>query len=236
MLFRSDIPAFAVCRGEQMMGIVHGVTFIQDLPVYYQSKGVYYDGLHRAPVNAWGRDYVRHDVTLLPLKSHLREIVGADKLENVSSWHHQAIRSVEGTDLIQTAETVDKGGVSIIEVYPEMGPFLMEYGMSCVGCFVSYDETLWQAAQGHGIDVFEIIGEMNEFIADKYKKPLLTEDTPMETILTLYPQLLPVFQKKSIAMPQDMKTTIGTLCKEANVDAKDLIALCDERLRGKEEA
>lgn len=112
---QKDIPAFAVCRGEQMMGIVHGVTFIQDLPVYYQSKGVYYDGLHRAPVNAWGRDYVRHDVTLLPVKSHLREIVGADKLENVSSWHHQAILSVEGTDLIQTAETVDKGGVSIVE-------------------------------------------------------------------------------------------------------------------------
>ena len=33
---QKDIPAFAVCRGEQMMGIVHGVTFIQDLPVYYQ--------------------------------------------------------------------------------------------------------------------------------------------------------------------------------------------------------
>lgn len=71
--------------------------------------------------------------------------------------------------------------MQIIEVYPEMGPFLMEYGMSCVGCFVSYDENLWQAAQGHGMDVFEIIGEMNEFIADKYKKPLLTEDTPMSS-------------------------------------------------------
>ena len=33
-----------------------------------------------------------------------------------------------------------------------------------------------------------------------------------------------------------MKTTIGTLCKEANADAKELISLCDERLRGKEEA
>ncbi len=33
-----------------------------------------------------------------------------------------------------------------------------------------------------------------------------------------------------------MKTTIGALCKEANTDAKEFIALCDERLRGKEEA
>lgn len=126
--------------------------------------------------------------------------------------------------------------MQIIEVYPEMGPFLMEYGMSCVGCFVSYDENLWQAAQSHGMDVFEIIGEMNEFIADKYKKPLLTNDTPMETILTMYPQLLPIFQEEKIAMPSDMKTTIGTMCRDAGVDSAALIAKCDERLRGKDEA
>ena len=149
-----------------------------------------------------------------------------------SSWGAPDVPPLKEGDFVRPENNI----MQIIEVYPEMGPFLMEYGMSCVGCFVSYDENLWQAAQGHGIDVFEIIGEMNEFIADKYKKPLLTEETPMETILTLYPQLLPVFQKKSIAMPQDMKTTIGTLCKEANADAKELIALCDERLRGKEEA
>lgn len=111
---KKDIPVFAVCRGEQVMGIVHGVSFIQDIPVYYQSKGVYYDGLHRAPVNAWGRDYARHNVNVFPIKSHLYEIVGNTKLENVSSWHHQAIGSLEGTDLVQTAETVDKG-VSIVE-------------------------------------------------------------------------------------------------------------------------
>lgn len=110
----NDIPVFAVCRGEQVMGIVHGVTFIQDIPTYYQSKGVYYDGLHRQPVNAWGRDYARHNVNVFPIKSHLYEIVGKTSLENVSSWHHQAIGSLEGTDLIQTAETVDKG-VSIVE-------------------------------------------------------------------------------------------------------------------------
>lgn len=126
--------------------------------------------------------------------------------------------------------------MQIIEVYPEMGPFLMEYGMSCVGCFVSYDENLWQAAQSHGMDVFEIIGEMNEFIADKYKKPLLTDDTPMETILTMYPQLLPVFQEEKIPMPSDMKTTIGIMCRDAGVNSAALIAKCDERLRGKEEA
>ena len=76
---------------------------------------------------------------------------------------------------------------------------------------------------------------MNEFIADKYKKPLLTKDTPMETILTLYPQLLPVFQNKNIAMPTDMKTTIGTMCQDAGVDTDALIAQCDDRLRGSDD-
>ena len=148
-----------------------------------------------------------------------------------SSWGAPDVPPLKEGDFVRPENNI----MQVIEVYPEMGPFLMEYGMSCVGCFVSYDENLWQAAQSHGMDVFEIIGEMNEFIADKYNKPLLTEDTPMETILTLYPQLLPIFQEKQIAMPSDMTTTIGTLCQNANVDVKALIATCDERLRGKEE-
>ncbi len=147
-----------------------------------------------------------------------------------ASWGAPDVPPLAEGDFVRPEHNI----MQVIEVYPEMGPFLMEYGMSCVGCFVSYDENLWQAAQGHGIDVFEIIGEMNEFIADKYKKPLLTEETPMETILTLYPQLLPIFQAKEIAMPSDMQTTIGALCEAAKVDAKDLIAACDERLRGKD--
>lgn len=121
--------------------------------------------------------------------------------------------------------------MQILEVYPDMGPFLMEYGMSCVGCFVSYDENLWQATQAHGLDIFEILGEMNEFIADKYDKPLLTENTPMEEILTLYPQLLPIFQSYKINMPSDMQTPIGKLCKDSGANLKKLINECDERLR-----
>jgi len=121
--------------------------------------------------------------------------------------------------------------MQVIEVYPEMGPLLMEYGMSCVGCFVSYDENLWQAAQGHGLDVFEILGEMNEYLSDKYGKPLLTEETPMQDILTLYPQLLTVLQGEGLAMPQDMQTTLGALCKEAGKDAAAVLEKCDKRLR-----
>lgn len=147
-----------------------------------------------------------------------------------SAWDSPEVPPLQEGDFIRPEHNI----MQVIGVYPEMGPFLMEYGMSCVGCFVSYDENLWQAAQTHGMDVFELIGEMNEYLADKYKKPLLTGETPMETILTLYPQLLPLFQAKNLSMPADMKTPIGDICRDAGVDVKELIAACDEKLRGKE--
>lgn len=144
-----------------------------------------------------------------------------------SAWGMPDVPPLAEGDFVRPENNV----MQVIEVYPEMGPLLMEYGMSCVGCFVSYDENIWQAAQGHGLDVFEIIGEMNEYIADKYDKPLLTEETPMEDILTLYPQLLAVLQSYNIAMPQDTATTLGTICKAAGADTAEVIAKCDAKLR-----
>ena len=63
---------------------------IQDLTDYYKEQGkTYHDDFHRMPPGTPNRDYARHDVHILPAHSHLREIVGADELKNVSSWHHQ---------------------------------------------------------------------------------------------------------------------------------------------------
>ncbi len=121
--------------------------------------------------------------------------------------------------------------MQVIEVYPEMGPLLMEYGMSCVGCFVSYDENLWQAAQAHGLDVFEIIGEMNEYLSDKYGKPLLSAETPMEDILTLYPQLLALLQERGLTLPQDLSTPLGKVCEEAGQDLQEILDACGAKLR-----
>lgn len=109
-----NIPAIGACRGEQMLGIVSGCKFIQDIPTYYAQNGAKYHDTHRMPVGAKNRTYARHDVELTTTNSHLYKIVGSMKLANVSSWHHQAIFSVKGTDLIQTAET-KADGVSIVE-------------------------------------------------------------------------------------------------------------------------
>ena len=110
----NDVPTFAACRGMQMMSIVSGADFIQEIPDYYAEQGAEYNDLHRMPADAENRDYARHDVELIGTDSLLYSIVGSSTLANVSSWHHQAVRSVEGTDLTVVAQTVDNG-VTIIE-------------------------------------------------------------------------------------------------------------------------
>ncbi|MDD4321461.1 MAG: gamma-glutamyl-gamma-aminobutyrate hydrolase family protein [Acidaminococcaceae bacterium] len=109
-----NIPAIGACRGEQMLGIVSGCKFTQDIPTYYAKNGAKYHDTHRMPVGAKNRTYARHDVELTTMNSHLYKIVGSMKLKNVSSWHHQAIFSIYGTDLIQTAKTT-ANGINIIE-------------------------------------------------------------------------------------------------------------------------
>ena len=110
----NDVPTFAACRGMQMMSIVSGADFIQEIPDYYAEQGAEYNDLHRMPADAENRDSARHDVELIGTESLLYSIVGSSTLANVSSWHHQAVRSVEGTDLTVVAQTVDNG-VTIIE-------------------------------------------------------------------------------------------------------------------------
>ena len=110
----NDVPTFAACRGMQMMSIVSGADFIQEIPDYYAEQNAEYNDLHRMPADAPNRDYARHDVELIGTDTLMYQIVGSSTLANVSSWHHQAVRSVEGTDLKVVAQTVDNG-VTIIE-------------------------------------------------------------------------------------------------------------------------
>ena len=113
--FANDVPTFAACRGMQMMSIVSGADFIQDIPDYYAEKGATYNDTHRMPADAPNRTYARHDTKVLTEKSKwLYDIVGGDTLKDVSSWHHQAVKSLEGTDLTLVS-TSEYDGVEIIE-------------------------------------------------------------------------------------------------------------------------
>ena len=88
---------------------------MQDIPNYYEEQGKTYNDEHRMPVGAPNRTYARHDVDVFETGSEwLYDIVGSTELKNASSWHHQAVKDVEGTNLTVVAKTtVD--GIDIIE-------------------------------------------------------------------------------------------------------------------------
>jgi len=52
----------------------------------------------------------------------------------------------------------------IINVDRELVPILMRRGMNCVGCPSARFESLEQAAQAHGMDVDELLDEMNVYL------------------------------------------------------------------------
>lgn len=49
----------------------------------------------------------------------------------------------------------------IIDKAPEKVNILLDAGMHCIGCAISEDETLEEACMVHGIDVDDLIEELN---------------------------------------------------------------------------
>lgn len=70
------IPVLAVCRGFQMLNVMHGGTLIQDLPPLHET--------HRND---------QHDVEIVS-DSRLASAVGGRKRIRVSSYHHQAVERI----------------------------------------------------------------------------------------------------------------------------------------------
>ena len=50
----------------------------------------------------------------------------------------------------------------LLEKYPEKADILLESGMGCIGCPASQAETIEEACEVHGIDVDELIKELNK--------------------------------------------------------------------------
>ncbi len=110
-----DIPILAICRGMQLLCTVCGADMIQDIPLYMDSLGIEYNFLHRSEPDEDGhRGYAFHDVTVISGDSLLYSMTKTDLLKDVPSWHHQAVRNVDGTRLVVTG-TTDTCGIDIIE-------------------------------------------------------------------------------------------------------------------------
>ncbi len=50
----------------------------------------------------------------------------------------------------------------LLKKYPEKAEILLAAGMHCLGCPASQGETIEEACEVHGIDVEEIIQELNK--------------------------------------------------------------------------
>ncbi len=50
----------------------------------------------------------------------------------------------------------------ILEVAPEKAEILLQAGMHCLGCPASQEETLEEACSVHGIDVEELVEQLNK--------------------------------------------------------------------------
>lgn len=70
------LPVLAVCRGFQLLNVIHGGTLIQDLPPRHE--------VHR-------NDH--HDVEIAS-DSRLADILGGQQRIRVSSYHHQAVQRI----------------------------------------------------------------------------------------------------------------------------------------------
>ena len=67
------------------------------------------------------------------------------------------------------AQTVNKDMLigEIISIDPGNAMILMQSGMHCVGCPSSQMESLEEAAQVHGMDVDQLITDLNGYLAEK---------------------------------------------------------------------
>lgn len=55
----------------------------------------------------------------------------------------------------------------IIAIDSDLIPVLLEVGMHCIGCPSAQGETLEEACMVHGIDVNEVVTQLNDKLASK---------------------------------------------------------------------
>ncbi len=151
----NDIAVMGFCRGMQMLSVVSGATAMQDIPTYFAEEGKEYNYEHRnQKVGDEYRDYAPHNVEVAE-DSLLYKITGTTTLENVPSWHHQAIMSVEGTDLtvtgtttvsdvdmIEAVERTDKTFVIGLQFHPEAAIVKNLKNADNKDDFISYDDAM----------------------------------------------------------------------------------------------
>jgi len=63
----------------------------------------------------------------------------------------------------------------LIEVDTGLVPILLQSGMHCIGCPSSLGETLEEAAFVHGLDVDDLVEDLNDYLESKIENDEATE-------------------------------------------------------------
>lgn len=67
----------------------------------------------------------------------------------------------------------------IVGEFPVAASIMMKYGLHCVGCHISANETLEQGCMGHGLDsekIDKMVEEINKAIEEQNNAPVSNED------------------------------------------------------------
>lgn len=52
--------------------------------------------------------------------------------------------------------------MDVVDANPNAPEILLSYGMHCLGCAIAHGETLEQAAEVHGIDLNQLLADLNK--------------------------------------------------------------------------
>ena len=62
------------------------------------------------------------------------------------------------------ANTKDMGILEVVQKYPDTVDVFVNSGMGCLGCAASHFENIEQGAMAHGIDVDQLIKDLNTVV------------------------------------------------------------------------
>lgn len=113
------LPVFGICRGQQVINVVHGGTLYQDIKTETGSH------LKHCSPKSRGRDYLAHDIEI-DGDSWFAETASSKHLR-VNSLHHQAARTIgrglrvtarSSDGIVEGLETADRRVVAV-QCHPE---------------------------------------------------------------------------------------------------------------------
>lgn len=63
--------------------------------------------------------------------------------------------------------TKDMMIAEVLADHEELVPIFLQHGLFCLGCAMSHGETLEEACEVHGLDLEDLLDDLNDFLGDE---------------------------------------------------------------------